>query len=196
MTIRLNQEIRKEMLSSIQKDVASKLEKSALGKELAQVLLEINDIIKELINKKYPIEDIEVLRKYGLVSTVSNIGISCSISNKKETYIFNEHSRYNILLNKFTVPYLKSTEACTHLNENIPQDNREYWFKCYDKFACEKNDIMDSYKSVLGKIFTVKQLKQNFPQLVKYLPKIKEIEEPRNVKDSLKVIQLFEAEKN
>ena len=51
MTIRLNQEIRKEMLSSIQKDVASKLEKSALGKELAQVLLEINDIIKELINK-------------------------------------------------------------------------------------------------------------------------------------------------
>ncbi len=199
--IRLNGEIRKKMLETITTEIVEFLDKNPLGKERLQAAEEIYNITSSLLEFIYPKSDIVILKKYGAVSSIHTFYLNCKDVDKEETYFFTEYgnSGHNVLINKkpIIVPRFEDAKASKYLNEKFDKDLMKYWFTVFDKYACEKNELLKSYTRIINSVKTSKQLKENYPNLVKYLP-LEEINKEiksDDIKSSLKAISMFEAEK-
>lgn len=173
-SIRLTNEVRKQITANLRKHVEESYFKSEIGKELLEAKSALLHNVKEVALAICPKSDIKVLSKHWLISKVGSLGIRKEYNEDKYSVLVNPSFSSKMFKDleeeQIVYSYSNSGKLATAINAAGSSDFFKYLHMLHDKFTCEVDSIVTGYSNLLESYTTVGKLLADHPQLEKHIP--------------------------
>jgi hypothetical protein len=195
---RLTKALKTEIQDKIETYVTKKITDSIPGKELATITKQLEEDIRALCLKLYPIKVMQLLKKYKSIAFLPDIRVFVEGTNKLSAHTFYLRSQ-----TYYTVTFTPPIMVPYHMNNwyMISEINREPYLRDQLVFAaktnehlqCEIKETVAAYMERISQFTTEAKLLEAYPEYDKFLPTAPVKSTPRETKKARTILKEFEA---
>ena len=206
-SVRITRAIKASIMANVREKVREQYLDSNFGFEYEKAKRPLINRVRTAYSDKYPLLDIEILRRYSCINTFQDYVTVCRelVDSNRSRYFLNTSSMFyepsaaSLLSVKFpfNIAFPYSVGFTSELNSYFLDEEgqeilKEFW-EIADKANCEYMALIGGYEERIKIGSTTGSLLKKFPKMEKFLPEIKFDEKPED-ESTEKMLKLFEEE--